>query len=394
MVFSHVKRLPLSFIVRQVLLVILILLRPPGLFSVEPASATSPSARAVTSRLRKYLRTRAEQPTFSAAILVVWHQRLILREAYGMADFELGVRLKPDHVFRIGSLTKPFTATAILWLREHGRLNLSSSVCDFLRDCPAQWRPVTVAHLLSHTSGIPDLFGNLKAVPVTDTRAEIDRAVRNATTIRLEFDPGSRYSYSNFNYCLLGYIIEGVTGKPWETFLLSNVISAVEEPQTRYDDVWSLVAGRVHGYEISDGHLRVTRYTDHAAYAAGGLRSTLDDLWRWHEAYWKGQIISKATIKEALKPRREKYGYGWQVTEHFGRPLHDHTGGLRGFASHLAYYPNDDLLIIVLSNVENENTKGTACDLAALTFNIKPAPDGTESWTQRPNDERCAVRRL
>jgi CubicO group peptidase (beta-lactamase class C family) len=338
--------------------------------------------------VRRYLRARAEHPTFSAAILVVTHGRVVLREVRGMADFELGVRLTPDHLFRIGSLTKPFTATAILWLREHGRLDLSRSVCDFLSDCPSEWRLVTVGHLLSHTSGIPDLFGGLEAVPVTATRTEVDRVVKKAAPLPLESTPGSRYSYSNFNYILLGYIIEVVTGEPWETFLLSTVISRAEQPDTRYDDVWSVVPGRVHGYEVEDGQLRVTRYTDHAAYAAGGLRSTLDDLRRWHEAYWNGRIISKDAVAEALQPRLGNYGYGWQITEHFGRPLHNHTGGLRGFASHLAFYTSERLLIIVLSNVENENTKGTACDIAAIAFKATPVPTGTSEWIQRSNEER------
>jgi CubicO group peptidase (beta-lactamase class C family) len=182
-----------------------------------------------------------------------------------------------------------------------------------------------------------------------------------------------------------------VTGKPWETFLLSTVISPAQEPATRYDDVWSPVSGRVHGYEIKSGNLSVTLYHDHAAYAAGGLRSTLDDLRRWHDAYWSGQIISKESIAEALKPRLEDYGLGWQITRYFGRPMHNHTGLMRGFASHLAFYPDDQLLIIVLSNVEQENTKGTACDIAALIFNVAPAPTGKPAWLQRSNDQRCGV---
>lgn len=204
--------------------------------------------------------------------------------------------------------------------------------------------------------------------------------------------PGSQYAYSNFNYILLGCIIEAVSGEPWEAFLLKQVLAPAGVSETRYDDVWAVVPGRVHGYEVKDGQLRNTRYTDHAAYAAGGLRSTLDDLRKWHEAYWAGGIVSKQSVAEALRPGLGSYGYGWQITTHFGRPMHNHTGGLRGFASHLAFYPDADLLIVILSNIENENAKGTACDLAALAFQRTPVPTGTAEWIQRSNDERCGTR--
>jgi CubicO group peptidase (beta-lactamase class C family) len=309
-----------------------------------------------------------------------------------MADFELEVPLKPDHVFRIGSLTKPFTATAVLRLRDEGRLELSRSVCDFVHACPAAWRRVTLAHLLNHTSGIPDLFGDLEAVPAPATRAEVDRVLGKVGALDLKSTPGSKYSYSNFNYILLGYIIEAVTGGTWEAFLLSDVLTPGGATDTRYDDVWAVVPRRVHGYDVKDGQLRITRYTDHAAYAAGGLHSTVDDLRRWHDAYWSGRILSKASVAEALRPGLGNYGYGWQVTMHFGRPMHNHTGSLRGFASHLAFYPSEKLLIVILSNMENENTKGTACDIAALALGVATIPTGTPEWLQRSNEERCIAR--
>jgi CubicO group peptidase (beta-lactamase class C family) len=253
---------------------------------------------------------------------------------------------------------------------------------------------VTVADLLRHTSSIPDLFGDLQAVPAPSTRTEVDRVLEKVRLEPLKSRPGSVYAYSNFNYVLLGYIIEVVSNQTWEAFLLSKVLSPAGLSETRYDDVWAIVARRVHGYEMKDGQLRVTRYTDHAAYAAGGLHSTLDDLRRWHRAFWNGRILSKASVAEALTPGLGNYGYGWQVTTHFGRPVQNHTGGLRGFASHLAFYPDEGLLIVVLSNIETENTKGTACDIAALAFKAAATPRGGDAeWLRRSNEDRCESRR-
>ncbi|REJ74848.1 MAG: class A beta-lactamase-related serine hydrolase [Acidobacteria bacterium] len=349
----------------------------------------------LASRARTYLEKRADAPAFSAAILIASRGEVVVREAYGMADFELAVPLRPDHVFRIGSLTKPFTAAAALRLRDEDRLELSTSVCDFVLRCPSAWRQVTIAHLLGHTSGIPDLFGHLDAVPAPATRAEVDRVLEEVGELALESSPGASYAYSNFNYVLLGYVIEVIAGKSWESFLLSDVLLPDVMPDTRYDDVWAVVPRRVHGYELENGELRLTRYTDHAAYAAGGLRSTLDDLRRWSDAYWAGGIVPKATVAQAVTPGLGSYGYGWQTTQHFGKTVHNHTGGMRGFASHLAFYPGEELLIIVLSNVEDENTKGTACDLAALAFAPEAVPSPgivMEQWLERANEERCAVR--
>jgi CubicO group peptidase (beta-lactamase class C family) len=354
------------------------------------ATASRVDAEAA-SRFRPYLQNRAKSPAFSAAILVVSKGKVVIREAHGMADFELGVPLQPDHVFRIGSLTKPFTAAAILRLRDQGRLKLSQSVCEFIHPCPTAWRPATVAHLLSHTSGLPDLFGDLEAVPAAATCAEVDRVVGKAGALAPQSSAGSEYSYSNFNYVLLGCIIEAVTGETWEAFLQAQVLAPAGMTDTRYDDVWAVVPRRVHGYEMKDGQLRITRYTDHAAYAAGGLRSTLDDLRRWHEAYRAGSILSRATVEEALRPGLGNYGYGWQTTTHFGRRVHNHTGGLRGFASHLAFYPDEELLIVILSNIEDENTKGTACDIAALALGVASVPTGTPDWIQHSNGERCGA---
>ena len=158
---------------------------------------------------------------------------------------------------------------------------------------------------------------------------------------------------------------------------------------TRYDDVWAVVEGRAHGYQIRDGALVNIRYDDHSAYAAGGLRSTVDDLSKWHEAYIGGRLIPSDLLEAALHVYAGPYGYGWQVIELFDRPMHNHTGGIGGFSSHLAYYPDDDVLIIVLSNVEDENTKGTACDLAAILFDAKPVPEANQKWLKQANTARC-----
>jgi CubicO group peptidase (beta-lactamase class C family) len=228
---------------------------------------------------------------------------------------------------------------------------------------------VTLRHLLSHTSGIPDYFGELPAAPVDSTRAVIDRAVLRHERDSLQGSPGSRYRYSNFNYFLVGYALEVATGKPWETIVREEVFDVAGMSDTRYDDVWAIVPGRVRGYASVGGRLRHIRYRDHAAYAAGGLLSSAPDLLRFERALASGRLVSDSAFRAMTTPGLGEYGLGWQVTRQFGRAVRNHTGGTNGFASHLATY-DDGTTIIVLSNVETERAKTTACDLAALYYGL------------------------
>jgi CubicO group peptidase (beta-lactamase class C family) len=305
-------------------------------------------------------------------VLVARDGKVFFERAYGFADAELGVQNAPPLRFPVGSLTKPLTATAVMRLVERSTLRLSDSVCAYLVQCPDAWRAVTLRTLLSHTSGIPDLFTELPAAPVESTRAVIDAAIAKHLQDTLRSRPGERYAYSNFGYFLLGYALEVVSRAPWETVLQTQVFAPAMMRETRYDDVWAVLPGRVRGYTRDHGALRNIPYHDHAAYAAGGLLSTARDLERFDLALSHGRIVADSTLREMTTPGLGDYGLGWQVITVFGRPMRNHTGSLDGFASHLAHY-DDGTTIIVLSNVESEPAKATACDIAALIFGLTPS---------------------
>lgn len=347
------------------------------------------AAQDVSQRLELYLRQREQNINFSGVALVTQAGKTLLRKGYGMADFELKTPNSPEYVFRIGSVSKPITAVGILMLHDRGILKLTDSIDGYFANCPDEWKKVTIHHLLNHTSGVPDFFGALEDAPLKETREEIKRVLAENKSTPLKSPPGGKYKYSNFNYMLLGYLIEIVTKQYWEDFLVENIFGPLEMVQTRYDDVWEIVVNRAHGYKIRDGELANIPYDDHSAFAAGGLRSTIDDLNAWHNAFIGGRLVSSELVNLSLQPYVGNYGYGWQVINLFGRRMHNHTGGIGGFSSHLAYYPSEDLLIILLSNVQNENAKGTACDLARIVFGVKPAPVANDVWLQKHNTERC-----
>jgi CubicO group peptidase (beta-lactamase class C family) len=313
-----------------------------------------------------FLRTRTSPFPFSGSVLVAIDGSIALNKAYGDADYELPVKNTPETIYRIGSLTKPFTATAAMTLVEKHQLALDDPICRYIRNCPPAWSPVLVKHLLSHTSGIPDLFNAVPETPLNGTVDAIDKTIQSAPKVDLDSTPGLHFAYRNFNYMLVGYIIETVTKKGWAEVLRSNVLDPAATTQTGYDDVWAIVPGRARGYDVKEGRMLNVAYKDYSAYAAGGLLSTVHDLFAFQQALASGRILQPATLAEMLTPRQDDYGYGWQIKHYFGQKMYNHTGGTYGFASHLAVYPDQRLIIIVLSNVESEPAKLTACKIAGL----------------------------
>jgi len=327
---------------------------------------------------------------YSGAALVVYRGTVLLRAGFGFADADLAVPNAPDLIYGIGSLTKPLTASAVLHAAERGLLDINDAVCDYVPRCPVEWNSVEVRHLLDHTSGIPDLFGSLPEAPLLETTSEVDRLLSELGPTPLRSLAGSEYSYSNFNYVLLGYILRSATREDWEGYLLQNVLRPAGAVDTAYDDVWAIVPRRARGYGERDGRIRPVEHDDHSAYAAGGLRSTVDDLRRWHAALVSGQVIGPDLLQASFSPNAGGYGYGWQIISALGRELQNHTGGIGGYSSHLAWYPEEELLIILLSNVEGSPVKALACDLARFVLIGPPTPTEATSWLDSGTSERCS----
>ncbi len=322
---------------------------------------------ASAERLASYMERRAEAG-FSGVVLVASREGVLLREGYGRADAELGVRNSPATVFRIGSVTKPLVATAVMRLVARGVLSLDDRLSKYVPNCPKAWEAARIEDLLSHTSGIPDLFGNVAAGPPGALRKLLDDTLDQAQASVLSSQPGSRYSYSNFGYLLLAYVVEVASHSSWLEVLQREVFAPAALQATRYDDVWAIVPGRARGYDRKRDKLVNIAYKDHGALSAGGLLSSADDLQRFVAAL-DGDLLLPAELQNRMfTPRREDYALGWQVTRFFDRPVRNHTGQIDGFSAHIADYPADRLFVAVLSNVGHEPVKAIACDLAALTF--------------------------
>jgi len=301
---------------------------------------------------------KTDQP--GAALLVMKDGNIWMRKAYGMADLELGVALEPDMIFRIGSMTKPFTAVAILILAEQGRLALSDPIGKFLPDYPAQGQAVTVEQLLTHTSGIP----NYTSFPEWQLLMRKDMTLTELIDVfkykPREFEPSDRWKYSNSGYILLGAIIERASGLTYEAFLKKNIFDPLGLKHTFYGSVSPIIPGRVRGYEAgSDGTFLNAGYISMTQpYAAGSLLCNIDDLAAWNQALLAGKLIKSETLEKAWTAYKLKdgtstgYGYGWSIGESFGTRVITNDGDINGFASVGILFPEERLFIALLTNSE------------------------------------------
>ena len=293
-----------------------------------------------------------------AAVLVLQDGKPLLRKGYGMAELELGVPIAPDMVFRVGSVTKEFTAACILELVEEGRLALDDPVEKYLPEFPAGGRRVTIERLLTHTSGVrsytdmPGWFG---------ARMREDRSPREIEALfdgePFDFEPGTQWHYDNSGYILLGEILEKVSGKPYADLVAETIFRPLGMNDTHYGSDVPIVPKRVAGYQKTpDGVINAPFLSMTEPYSAGGLVSTVDDLARWHRALDAGAILKPESVRRMWTPvrlpdgRDTRYGFGWIIWSLDGHPVVEHGGGINGFQTANLRLPDERIYVAVLSN--------------------------------------------
>jgi len=342
------------------------------------ALAAGCRAQDVAAQADQYLKTWADQGRFSGTVLIAKGDKVLLRKGYGMANYELDVPNTPDTVFRIGSTTKMFTAFSVLQLEEKGKLSVNDPVAKYVPELPAAWSAITIHQLLCHKSGIPD-FISAKAYDNFADPQHIENAIKEYADKPLVNEPGAAFRYSNSGYILLGRIIEKVSGKSYEDYITENILKPAGMTHTSMDHTRDLVPHRASGYRW-DGEEVVNAPNSAPDYpwAGGGLRSTVDDLYRLDRAM-KAGLFSKAITDKAWTgyghwtapppfPYEADYGYGQMVATNFGHKSVGHGGWVNGFVSDFSRYPDDDMVVIVLWNFETANTLVVPHDLAAILF--------------------------
>ena len=311
----------------------------------------------IEDRIDTLLAAEIEPGGPGAAIAVIQDGQFIHRKAYGLANIEWDIPLNPDAVFRIASLTKQFTAVAIMILAERGQLSIDAPIAACLPDWPARGRAITVRHLLNHTSGVwrhDSDQGDRTKRP----NPPVEEVIQLIHARPFEFEPGERYSYNNSGYMLLGAIIAAVGGKAYENFLRDEIFGTLGMDRTGLLRQEAITPLRAYGYARGRKRFHNARLDAMSwSYAAGALGSTLDDLARWDRAIRANRLISAASLEVMLTPTTMNdgssfpYGFGWGTADYAGRRIYHHTGGISGYASQMLHFRDEDLTTIVLSNL-------------------------------------------
>ena len=274
--------------------------------------------------------------------------------------------------FRLGSVTKQFTAASILLLEERGKLNINDPVKKYMPDAPAAWDKVTIFHLLTHTSGIPSFTGfpdypSSEATPTTP-----EKLVARFRDKPLEFQPGEKWNYSNSGYVLLGYLLEKISGQTYIEFVQQNIFRPLGMNDSGYDSNSVIILHRASGYvpgphgPLNAGYIHMS-----IPFSAGSLYSTTEDLLRWEQGLFGGKILSAASLQKMTTPFKSDYALGVGVQTENGRQKISHGGGIEGFNTFLAYYPADKLTVVVLSNINGSAPDDIALKLAAIAHGEK-----------------------
>lgn len=330
---------------------------------------SSANAQDIAAKVDEYMNAAVKINSFSGSILVARNGQPLISKGYGMANIELNVPNSPDTVFRLGSITKQFTAMGIMLLAERGKLNVNDLACKYVADCPAAWQAITIKNLLTHTSGIPnytDFPGFAKTTVSPLTTAEMVALLKDKP---LEFTPGEKFVYSNSGFYVLGMIIEKTSGKAYADFLQENIFTPLNMKNTAYDVSARIVKNRAAGYARQGGEFVNASYMDMTIpYAAGALASTVGDLLLWDQALYDEKLVSRKTLDEIFTPVKNNYGYGWNIGKQFDRREISHGGGIYGFATEISRFPDDKITVIVLCNVQGAPAGRVANDLAAIVF--------------------------
>jgi CubicO group peptidase (beta-lactamase class C family) len=333
------------------------------------AAQARDSSQELTARVDEYINGLVKANQFSGAVLVARDGRVLVSKGYGFANLEDETPNTPQTRFRLGSITKQFTATAIMMLEERGKLSAQDSICKYVEDCPQAWQAVTIRHLLSHTSGVPN-FTSFPEYPKTMTQpATVDSLIARFKDKPLDFQPGERWSYSNSGYVLLGHVIEKLSGKSYEAFLQENIFDPLKMTNTGYDSPARIIKHRAAGYMPRGNVLINAPYLDMTIpHAAGALYSTVEDLYLWDQALYTERLISKKSFDAMFTPVKNDYGYGWGISKQYGLTRISHGGGINGFVTYISRYPEAKALVVVLSNFAHANPQAIATELAKMAL--------------------------
>ncbi|SHH43985.1 serine hydrolase [Massilia sp. CF038] len=336
---------------------VLLLQLPVSVVQAAPVAAKVDQALAAKIDAAIAPMYKADEP--GVTVIVTKEGKTVLRKAYGRADVAGKVAMTPDMTLRLGSITKQFTAVAILMLAEEGKLSLSDPITTFLPDYPMQGKIITIEHLLTHTSGIVSFTGKPDYVKGMTRDLTPSAMIDSFKNDALEFEPGTRMKYNNSGYFVLGAIIEKISGVSYANFLEQRIFTPLGMVHTAYEGSEKVPPLRAVGHsKDSDGFVLATPLSMTQPYAAGALVSTVDDLAIWDAAISAGKLLKPDSWARAFTSYKladgklTNYGYGWGIDSLRGTPMIAHGGGINGFSTFALRLPEKKVFVAVLANID------------------------------------------
>lgn len=339
--------------------------------TIPKPTAISPD---LISSIDTLLTNLVDNNLLTGSVLIGQQGTILFSKGYGLADRENDTANTVTTRFRLGSITKQFTAMAILMLEAQGKLKVSDPICNYLADCPSTWNAITIHHLLTHTSGITEYLSLAEVTTTIATPSAPDQIIARFSNLPLDFQPGERWSYSNSGYVVLGYIIEQVSGRTYEDFLQQSIFIPLNLQNTGYDHNSN---GLAVGYK--DRYSHPATFIDMSIpFSAGALYSSVEDLYTWEKALSTEQLVPKNYLDKMFTHQVDipdsngwGYGYGWIIATEFDRPVFYHGGLVHGFSTIVTRYVDDDIVIIVLSNQESQDVGLIEETIAKKLFGVQ-----------------------
>lgn len=357
-----IAHVPVLQAIKAIPVVLGVLLTLSACSAIITQEAATPGRRQSSSIFDDIVSSHFDPHGPGASVIVAKHGRILFRKAYGLADIEQNILLQSDDLFQIGSLTKQFTATAIMLLVQEGKLALSEPITRYLPDSPSVWQKITIEHLLTHTSGIVDytkLPGFLENINKEKSLSQLIAVFKDEP---LQFAPGSKFAYSNSGYVLLGAIIERVSGLPYYEFMARNIFIPLGLSATSVKNhergEWIARSAGVKGYRRDE---LAPSVNTSQSYAVGSLVTNVDDLVRWDTAIAEGKLLGPENWRKVFSPYRlpggelTTYGYGWFLSSRAGHPSAEHFGATSGFSCAVLRMPQDGIYVAVLTNKDLGN---------------------------------------
>jgi D-alanyl-D-alanine carboxypeptidase len=337
------------------------------------ASAQGPSADVIATRAEAYIAEFANRGEFHGSVVIARSGTAVFQRSYGFADVALQVENTPDTKFNIGSLTKQFTALALLQLVQIGKIRLQDPIARYYSAAPTAWGAITIDHLLRHESGISGPSGPSDFVRGIDASYTPRELVDIVATKPLEFEPGTQFKYSNGGYCVLGYVIELVTGVSYAEYVQAHIFEPVGMPDSGFDSIRTIIPKKATGYSGKPNNLQRADQVDWSlAFAAGALYSTVDDLVRWDRGLASGKLLNQTFRDRLLTSGPHRYNYGWFVDRSHGYFWMYHEGSNPGYASFISRIPEEEIVVVVLSNFDGAPVRKIAEGLTSIARGDRP----------------------